>query len=196
MRIIAGEARGRTFEGPLDRNVRPLLDRIRESLFSRLEESLEGAVVLDLFAGVGSFGLEAISRGVRRAVFVERSPATLAILRRNVERLGFASRAEVIQGNALELPHIHALPRGSIAVAFLDPPFAMLGGGLTMGPVLARTEALRSSEAMAPGAVVLLRCPRDVRRHGPFGADEQREYGASMIYRFDCMQHRADSWAP
>src|SRR4029450_4259634 len=97
MRIIGGEAPGRKPAPPKDRATRPLLDRIRESIFSSLEGSFEGRRVLDLFAGTGSFGLEAVSRGARQAVFVENGAAALAVLNRNIETLGFGSRTEVIR---------------------------------------------------------------------------------------------------
>src|SRR2546422_4878742 len=101
MRIIGGEARGRPIRTPAGRETRPALDRVRESVFAILGERLEGASVLDLFAGAGGFGLEAVSRGAHRVVFVERDPAALRVLERNIRDLGFGGRAEVVKGDAL-----------------------------------------------------------------------------------------------
>ena len=132
MRIIAGEAKGKKLAPPSDDSIRPALDRIRESVFATLEGSFENGKVLDLFAGVGSLGLEAISRGARRAVFVDQAKRSLSILKKNIEFLGFTSRCEVIAANALEQPDILALEPESYALIFMDPPY----GGGRAGPCM------------------------------------------------------------
>ena len=121
MRIVAGEFRGRRLTRPADPRVRPTADRVREAWMSILQEALPGSRVLDLFAGSGALGLEALSRGALRADFVELSPASLAALRANIAGLGVAGRAEVHRGDALRFAE--RLAPGSFDVALADPPY-------------------------------------------------------------------------
>src|SRR5712691_9890461 len=101
MRVIAGEAKGRRLVWPKGAATRPATDRIRETLFALLEPLLPGARVLDLFAGAGTLGIEALSRGAARATFVERDPGALVALRANLETTGLAARATVVRSDAL-----------------------------------------------------------------------------------------------
>ncbi|MGE3109944.1 MAG: 16S rRNA (guanine(966)-N(2))-methyltransferase RsmD [Phycisphaerales bacterium] len=137
MRIIAGEFRHRKLHSPPDAGTtRPIPDRVKESLFALLRGWTEGAVVLDAFAGTGAIGLEAISRGAQRCVFIERDKKIAQILRRNIEELGCEDRAEVVQGDALGAPLLSRCPR-PVDLIFFDPPYplvldpspAMGGGG-------------------------------------------------------------------
>ena len=123
MRVIAGEAKGRPLVAPKGTGTRPATDRIRESLFAILEPDLAGARVLDLFAGAGTMGIEALSRGAAHVTFVERSAAAVEALRRNLATTGFVDRSDVVAANVIAF-----LDRGPQAergqFAFLDPPFA------------------------------------------------------------------------
>jgi 16S rRNA (guanine966-N2)-methyltransferase len=101
MRIISGELGGRQFEAPPGEGTRPLLDRVRTALFDWLGAKVDDARVLDLYAGSGSQGLEALSRGASRALFVERGAPALATLKRNVVGLGLEERARIVRGDAL-----------------------------------------------------------------------------------------------
>ena len=101
MRIVAGELGGRRLRMPKDGRVRPTADRVREAWMSILGEELQDARVLDLFAGSGALGLEALSRGAAAATFVELSPPSLEALRANIETLGVAGRARIHRGDAL-----------------------------------------------------------------------------------------------
>jgi 16S rRNA (guanine966-N2)-methyltransferase len=184
MRIIGGEARGRKLAPPKDRATRPLLDRIRESVFSSLEGSFENQRVLDLFAGTGAFGLEAVSRGARRAVFVESGAAALAVLRRNIETLGFGPRTEVIRGDALAVPGTTQGDATGFALVFLDPPFKMFELPAQAARIFGRAADLLGSEVVAPGGLVLLRIPS--RYSGARGApaESERDYGESIILKY------------
>lgn len=125
MRIVAGRWRGRTIDAPAGRDVRPTLDRVREAWMSVLQKDLPGASVLDLFAGSGALGLEALSRGAASADFVEKSAASLRSLRANIEKLGAGETAAVHRVDAIQFAE--SLPPGSYDVAFADPPYS--GGG-------------------------------------------------------------------
>ena len=119
MRVIAGEFKSRKLASVPGWDVRPTPDRLRESMFSILAPVIEGAVFVDAYAGSGSVGIEAISRGASRCVFIERSPGALEVLRANVASLGLQGRANVLRGKAAG-----ALAGFKADIVFLDPPYA------------------------------------------------------------------------
>lgn len=121
MRIIAGALSGRRLRPPADSRVRPTGDRVKEAWFSIVGEVLAGARVLDLFAGSGALGLEALSRGAAHATFVELNRSSLAALRSNIAALGVASRATVLRRDALRF--VAKLGPDAFDVAFADPPY-------------------------------------------------------------------------
>lgn len=123
MRIIAGKAKGKRIEAPKGTQVRPTTDRAREAIFNTLYSlgGVESLTVVDLFAGSGALGLEALSRGASQAVFVENSPAVLKVLRSNIVKLGFQSRSEVIPRDVMSERRFH---NTRFDVAFCDPPYA------------------------------------------------------------------------
>ncbi len=100
MRIIAGQRRGHKFDGPRDKVTRPTSDLVRESMFNILGESVEGLLVIDLFGGTGALGLEALSRGAGRAIFVERNRENAALIRRNIATLRYEDRSQVVLADA------------------------------------------------------------------------------------------------
>jgi 16S rRNA (guanine966-N2)-methyltransferase len=184
MRIIQGEARGRKLLVPRGASVRPPLDRIRESVFSILGGGLEGEGVLDLFAGIGSFGLEALSRGARRAVFVESAPSSIALLERNIASLGFGPRSTVILGDALDEPDLALRREGEFAVVFLDPPFKIFDDPAGAGRVFARAREILASRSILPEGRVVLRHPSRFRGDPPIPSSERRDYGESTVLFF------------
>ena len=123
MRIVAGEWRGRRIAAPADSRVRPTADRVREAWMSIVGPRLEGARVLDLFAGSGALGLEALSRGAASAEFVELNAPSLRALRENIAHLGAGDRAVVRRGDALRIAE--SLAAGAYDVAFADPPYRL-----------------------------------------------------------------------
>lgn len=149
MRVIAGEAKGRQLVVPKGGGTRSATDRIRETLFAILEPRLEGTDVLDLFAGAGTLGIEALSRGAARATFVEQGTGALAALRKNLEVTGFTARSTVVRADVLRFLD------GPVAadIAFCDPPFA---------DVDAHSAAL--AKLAAPGRLVVARA---LRKHLP-----------------------------
>lgn len=118
MRVIAGRFRSRRLKSVPGLSVRPTPDRLRESMFSILSPRLPGATFLDAYAGSGSVGIEALSRGARHVVLIERSAGALAILRDNLRTLGITDEATVVRGSAALLLHNHPCE-----IAFLDPPY-------------------------------------------------------------------------
>jgi len=150
LRIIGGTWRGRTWRFPKG-DIRPTPDRVRETLFNWLAPGIAGARCLDLFAGSGALGLEALSRGAARVVFVEQALAAARELRRTLNLWG---------GPQTEAAHIHTGEAGGYLagtpelfdVVFLDPPFA----GELLGQAAARLE---SGDWLAPGALIYAECP-------------------------------------
>jgi 16S rRNA (guanine966-N2)-methyltransferase len=124
VRIVGGRWRGTRLPVAAAEGFRPTPDRVRETLFNWLQPVLPGARVLDLFAGSGALGLEALSRGAREALLVERDPALAAALRQSVERLHAATEATVVQADALAF--LRAPLHGRFDIVFLDPPFAAM----------------------------------------------------------------------
>jgi len=168
VRVIAGQYGGRRLTTPKGAATRPTADRVREALFSILGARVEGASVLDLFAGSGALGLEALSRGAVRATFVESAPAAQRALRANVEALG--AEAELVRADALRW--LRSAPPGArqYDLVFLDPPYraaAALGGALSelLPPVLAGG-ALVVSESDRRAPVDLTLTLTDERRYG------------------------------
>ncbi len=123
IRIIAGEFKGRRLKTPATDKVRPTADRVREAWFSILQRSLRGARVLDLFAGTGALGLEALSRGAATAEFVEVHRLALASLKANVKTLKLEDRATICRADALNFAE--RLHPGQYDVAFADPPYVV-----------------------------------------------------------------------
>ena len=156
MRVIAGEAKGRRLVAPRGGGTRAATDRIRETLFAILEPELYDAQVLDLFAGAGTFGIEAISRGASSATFVERDAEALKALRRNLETTRFVERGRVIPANVIAF--LDSRPAGPFGVVFVDPPFV----DVATAEATLRHDALRA--ALAPDAVVVA---RSLRKHAP-----------------------------
>lgn len=181
MRVIAGSAKGRTLIVPRGGGTRAATDRIRETLFAILEPDLPDARVLDLFAGAGTLGIEALSRGAAHATFVERSSDALAALRRNIETTGFAGRSDLVPANVLAYLE-HRLAQGYDLV-FCDPPFAdvaVLEQVLTL---------LAPAGALLGDAIVTARVLKKHRPQIPDGATVYRtkELGeeALLFLRYD-----------
>jgi 16S rRNA (guanine966-N2)-methyltransferase len=160
VRVIAGKLRGRRLVAPRGRGTRPTADRVRQALFDVLG-LIEGARTLDLFAGTGALGIEALSRGAAHAVFVEAGPAALAALRKNLQALRLAERATL-----LPLPVERARPAlarlGSFDLVLCDPPWPdavrvagnvarWLAGNLTPGARVVLGHRDKDAPAVAPG---------------------------------------------
>lgn len=126
MRIISGAHRGRRLTGPPEEGTRPMLDRVREAVFSTVGPRFEGARVLDLFAGTGSLGLEAFSRGASHVRFLEQGAAAFEILRSNIEALGAEEQADPRRADALDPQALVPPAQGPWDVLFLDPPYPLM----------------------------------------------------------------------
>lgn len=136
MRIIAGRWRGHPITAPPGRNTRPTTDRVREAWMSALQLELPDARVLDLYAGSGALGLEALSRGASHATFVERSTGALRALRENVEKLGADELVQIVKADALAW--VLRLPALAYDIALADPPYGTGAAEALAGAFLRR----------------------------------------------------------
>jgi 16S rRNA (guanine966-N2)-methyltransferase len=172
MRIIAGEARGRTIAAPRGQDTRPTQDYVRESLFNILRSDVPGASVLDLFAGSGALGLEALSRGAESAVFADVASEAVACVRRNVEALGFEEKAEIMRGDWQAALARLAGEGRHFSLVFLDPPYRM-------EDTAAQCARMAERKLLSENALVVIEhrhgcepkpdarfTPRDARRYG------------------------------
>src|ERR1700726_5019295 len=125
MRVVGGRLKGRNLASPSSRDIRPTADRLRESLFNILlhayDDPISGARVLDLFAGTGALGIEALSRGAAFALFIDQGAEARALLRENVAALGLGGVTRIFRRDATKLGSAH--PLEPFALAFLDPPY-------------------------------------------------------------------------
>jgi 16S rRNA (guanine966-N2)-methyltransferase len=174
VRVIAGQYGGRRLRSPRGRATRPTSDRVREALFSMLGE-LDGVVALDLFAGTGALGIEALSRGAERAVFVERDPRALAALRANLAALELGpQRAEIRAGDALRALDEARERREAYDLVFVDPPYGE-----------ARDWERRLRAALPPLLARRARVVVESDRRAPLGLDIEieleRRYGDTHI---------------
>jgi 16S rRNA (guanine(966)-N(2))-methyltransferase RsmD len=124
LRIIAGEFRGRKIKEPGLDTVRPTKDRIRQAVFNVIAAFVPGASVIDIFAGSGAYGLEALSRGAEKAIFLEKNPVCSRVIKENIDVLGVSSRSELVTADAFEwVREMEEKPRFDIV--FADPPYNM-----------------------------------------------------------------------
>jgi 16S rRNA (guanine966-N2)-methyltransferase len=183
MRVIGGELRGRRIASVPGRETRPSADRLREAVFNILSGHVAAARVLDLFAGTGALGIEALSRGASQAIFIDSARHALAVIAGNLQRLGLDSRARVVRADLRQrLPPL-AAAAAPYDLVFMDPPYARQ----LIQPALGH---LRSSGCLGPQARIIV-------EHSPAEelADEapwyrrvdRRRYGNSLVSFLDVM---------
>jgi 16S rRNA (guanine966-N2)-methyltransferase len=177
VRIVAGERGGRRISAPRGAVTRPTGDRVREALFSILGD-VDGADVLDAFAGSGALGLEALSRGAAAGTFCDTSTAALRALRANIEALGYGDRATVLRRDARRQMAVDAAGGRRYNLILLDPPYRML-------PALQRHFALHIPQLLAPGGLAVVESPgASPAPDLPLPVHTSRRYGESRITVF------------
>lgn len=188
MRIIAGEFRHRALHTPKDaETTRPIPDRVKESVFMLLRGHCEGANVFDAFAGTGAIGLEAVSRGAGRCVFVERDRRVAEILRRNVDELGCADRCEIVVGDALGAGALARCPR-PCRLVFLDPPYPVIRDPLGFRRTMDQLGAL--VDRLEDGGFAVLRTPWPLlHQHST-----EAQLGSSRPPREDKRPKKSERW--
>ncbi|MDT3685816.1 MAG: 16S rRNA (guanine(966)-N(2))-methyltransferase RsmD [Pseudorhodoplanes sp.] len=173
MRIVGGQHRGRTLAAPKSQGIRPTADRLRESLFNILAHAygdpVSGARVLDLFAGSGALGLEALSRGAALVLFVDDGAEARALIRQNVETLGAAGVTRIFRRDATRLGDVH--PNDPFSLVFLDPPY---GKGLAEKALA----SARDGGWLTQDALIVVEEAKDAAFKAPQGFEEieRRDY--------------------
>ncbi len=192
MRIIAGTRRGMKLFSPEGRVTRPITDRVKESLFNVLQnyDLLAGARVADLFCGVGSLGLEALSRGATSVTFVEKDAEVLAILEKNIAKTGFGAQSRVVRASAFRVGAPVGPDGQRHDLVFVDPPYAATQ---EVGEHSSLADLLRVlQDQVVPRGVVVVRTHRSISAledYGPFHAVDRRPWGTMSIV---LLQAKAD----
>ena len=182
VRIIAGEFRSRQLMTITDdESTRPFLSRVKESVFSMFHEWFQDARVLDLFAGVGTVGLEAISRGASQVLMVERNNRTYRVLKQNIEQLDCGDRAKTLLGDALGQISLLQAPQ-PVDLVFIDPPYSMMEDPAVRRRVLDQIQRCRG--IMAAKGFVILRSPI-----GPDLVEQVEGFNGPEAHRY-----RKDMW--
>jgi 16S rRNA (guanine966-N2)-methyltransferase len=178
MRIVAGKFRGKQLSSPSDDSIRPTADRVRESMFnilsSRLGPVLEGKRVLDLFAGTGALGLEALSRGAEHVTFVDTGAESRGLVRDHIQAFGVAGITKLLRRDATALGTPGTF--GQFDLVFLDPPYGQQLGEKALAE-------LAANGWLKPGATIVWEESAEVPVTVPdgFTLDDEREYGAAAV---------------
>jgi len=168
MRVITGTARGRKLTTPEGSEIRPTTDRVKEGIFSSIQFQIEGRRVLDLFAGSGQMGVEALSRGAESAIFIDSSSAAIQVIKNNLDKTGLSENARVIQ---MDYQAFLLTTSQTFDVAFVDPPYRQ--------GILHETLPLLA-EKMSEGGVIVCECPEEEQlpdQAGEMMLDRVYEYG-------------------
>ncbi|WP_438446779.1 16S rRNA (guanine(966)-N(2))-methyltransferase RsmD [Gorillibacterium sp. sgz5001074] len=181
MRVISGKAKGRPLKAVPGMGTRPTTDKVKEAIFSMIGPYFDGGSVLDLFAGTGGLGIEALSRGVERAVFIDMEPKSIEVVRDNLKACGFADRAEVYRNEAGRALKALAKREARFGWVFLDPPYRLKNVDKLM-------EEMHELGLLEPGAVVLVEHDAEHRypeRFGPFECRRLAVYGETAVAIYD-----------
>jgi len=177
MRVISGTARGRKLKEPAGLDIRPTSDLVKESVFNIIQFDIEGRLALDLFAGTGQFGIEALSRGARSAAFVDSSPGAIRLIKTNLGLCGFSDAAQVCMSDALR----YLDGGGKFDLIFLDPPYDTP----LLGKALAKIIEI---DKLNPNGIIICelkadREPPDV--FPPYFKRKDYRYGSVKIVRYE-----------
>jgi len=192
VRVIAGSARGRKLFSVPGTGTRPVTDRVKESLFDILGADVEESTWLDLFAGTGSIGIEALSRGARRVVFIDKARQAVTTIRRNLELTGFAGNSEVIRGDALRYI-AQAAERAQFDYVYVAPPQYQ---ELWVEALRALDErALDNRSLSAPyGQVIVQIHPREYHPVAlqTLALQDERRYGSTLLLFYDRIEDQTE----
>ncbi|KKO54462.1 16S rRNA (guanine(966)-N(2))-methyltransferase RsmD [Paenibacillus sp. DMB20] len=191
MRVVSGSAKGRPLKSVPGMGTRPTTDKVKEAIFSMIGPYFEGGAALDLFAGTGGLGIESLSRGIDKAIFIDMEPKSIETVRANLKATGFGDRSEVFRNEAGRALKVLEKRKYQFDLVFLDPPYRMKNGDALMMEMatrgLLRTGALLVLEYESDYAY-----PKDMEG---FLHMRTAEYGetAVSIYKFEGMEREPET---
>ncbi len=179
MRIIAGKLRGHRLAGFEAGHIRPTTDRVKESIFNRLQGDLEGARVLDLFAGTGNLGFEAWSRGAREVIAVESHPRSLAIIHKNLEKLKIQDHYSVHRRDVFQ--YLREYDGEAFDIILVDPPFTKVISHEVM-------EAMASSKVHGAASIIVIESAKQENvqpQYGSLSLSQEKNFGDKILRFFN-----------
>ena len=177
LRIIAGELKGRRLRSVQGTKTRPTADRIREAIFNILAYQIQETTVLDLFAGTGAFGIEALSRGAESVVFIDIDNDSIRVLQENIKTLALESMTRIIRWNLTRDLNCLGSVQSAVNLVFMDPPY----NKNMVDPTLLN---LHSSQSMEKGARIVVEhsyLEPVLKRRLPYDISDQRRYGKTLV---------------
>ena len=177
LRIVSGVLRGRKLHSIAGRSIRPTADRLRESLFNILSDKVRGAVVLDLFAGTGALGIEAISRGADFALFLDKHKQAVSLIEQNIRMCAIEGRTQVIQWDVIRNLNCIRSSQRSFDIVFMDPPY-------NIDAIKAVLYNLHRSQCLEMGATIVAEhsiVEPIPDKHSAFSIQHQRRYGKTLV---------------
>lgn len=174
MRVITGEARGRKLISVEGMDTRPTSDQTKKSMFNAIQFDIEGRRTLDLFAGTGQLGIEALSRGAKDAVFVDSAPAAIRVIRANVTSTHMEDRSEIVQADAISA--LKRFKEGRFGLIFLDPPYSA-------GLIVPALEAIYAGKLLCVGGLIVCETlfEEELPAPAPFRILKEYHYGKTKI---------------
>lgn len=175
MRVISGSARGKILQPVPGMQTRPTTDRVKESVFNIIQMQVRDAVVLDLFAGTGQLGIEALSRGAKKAYFVDQNKTAQQVIRKNLQAARVDDRASLYAGTAQQF--LERCDKKSVNLIFLDPPY----GGKLLQEALFQIQRF---DILATNGIIICESAVDDIWQSPFGDGREYRYGAIKVTVF------------
>lgn len=167
MRVISGKARGHTLKAPKGLNMRPTADRVKESVFNIIKEKLYNSIVIDLFAGSGSLGIEALSRDAHKAYFIDNNRNSIRLIRQNLEKTGLINNSEIVHMDALNAIVRLSERRVKANIIFLDPPYLK-------GFIEPTLETIFFYNILQPDGIIIVE--HDIKDRVPDSVHELKKY--------------------
>lgn len=179
MRITGGQLKGRPLISAKGSAIRPASDKVRQALFNIIGHDLTGSVVLDLFAGTGAYGFEAISRGAKHAVFIDNSSEALLIIKKNISQLGVFEQCRIKQQDLVAADSLKTVEKdGSFDIVFIDPPYRL-------GFILPVLKKVSCSDFLSSGGVVVAETSKEEylpEKAGNLDLWQIRKYGSTCLW--------------
>lgn len=181
MRVISGTARGKRLQAPRGMDTRPITDMIKEALFNVIGRNIVNASLLDLFAGSGSVGIEALSRGAQQVIFIDNSNNAVRVIKENLNNCGFTERFELYRNDVFRAMEILEKRKAKFDYIYADPPFTV---ETIFSPLL---EILDKSFLLAPDGSLIIRSPRRMNLPPKLNSLEEyriNNYGESTLHYY------------